>query len=181
MSALLGRFPRLAQVIPVFGVIAIVIYTWTIMPFFWKLPSWLFFLNGREILTSLAYLLVVNFLESLTFLCAPLFLAFVLPRKWFSDVFVARGTALALGGLGCMMLLAEQFNNDNAYPTLSLSLWLVLLALAALAVLVYLCGRVALLRKVLEAVADRVSIFAYVLTPLSLLALLVVVVHSALG
>ena len=181
MSILLRRFPRRAQVIPVFGVIAIVIYTWTLMRFFWKLPSWLYFLNGGEIVASVAYLLVINFLESLAFLCGPLLLAFVLPEKWFRDVFVARGTGLALAGLGCMMLLAEQFNNFNDYPTLSLPLWPVALALAGIAVLVYLCGRIALLRRILEAVADRVSIFAYVLTPLSLLSLALVVVRSALG
>lgn len=181
MSSLLGRLPRRAQVIPVYGVIAIVIYTWTLMRFFWKLPSWLYFLNGGEIVASLAYLLVINFLESLAFLCGPLLLALVLPKSWFREVFVARGTGLALAGLGGMMLLAEQFNNFNDYPTLALPLWPVLLALGVIAALVYLCGRVALLRRLLEAVADRVSIFAYVLTPLSLLALALVAVRSALG
>lgn len=181
MGALLERFPRWAQIIPVFGVIAIIVYTWTLMRFFWKLPSWLYFLNGGEIVASLAYLLVINLLESLAVLCAPLFLALVLPKGWFRDVFVARGAALSIAGLGCMMILAEQFNNFNDYPTLSLPLWPVLLAIAGVALVVYGCGRIGAVRRVLEAVADRVSIFAYVLTPLSVLALLLVVVLSARG
>jgi hypothetical protein len=181
MSAILARLPRRAQVISVYGIIAIVIYTWTLMRFFWKLPSWLYFLNGGEVLTALAYLLVVNLLESLAFLCGPLFLALVLPRQWFRDVFVARGAALSLAGLGCMMVLAEQFNNFNDYPTLALPLWPVLLALIGIAVVVYFSGKIGGLRRVLEIFADRVSIFAYVLTPLSLLSVLLVVIHSALG
>lgn len=181
MTAILARLPRRAQVIPVYGIIAIVIYTWTLMRFFWKLPSWLYFLNGGEVLTALAYLLVINLLESLVFLCGPLLLAVVLPGGWFRDVFVARGAALALAALGGMMVLAERFNNLNDYPTLSLPLWPVLLGVIAMAVLVYVAGRIALIRKALEFVADRVSIFAYVLTPLSLLAVLLVIVRSVLG
>src|SRR5512146_2034650 len=82
MSLFRRHLPHWGQVIPVYGMIAIVLYSWTLMRFFWKLPSWLYFLNGGEILGSLAYLLVINFLESLVFLCGPLFLAFVLPKGW---------------------------------------------------------------------------------------------------
>ncbi len=172
--------PRWGQIIPVYGLIAIVLYAWTLMRFFWQLPSWLYFLNGGEIIGSLAYLLVINFAESLVFLCAPLFLALILPRKWFRDVFVARGAAFSLATLGCMIVLAEQFNNFNDYPTLFLPVWRVLVAAASIAVVVYLFGRIAMLRKVLEAIADRASIFAYVLVPLSVLSLLLVIIRMVI-
>jgi hypothetical protein len=177
MGTITRRFPRWAQIIPVYAMIAIVVYAWTLLRFFWKLPSWLFFLNGAEILGSLAYLLVVNLAESLTFFCGPLLLALILPKRWFRDVFVARGTALSLSTLGCLMLLAREFNNFREYPELSLPLWQVALAAAGVAVCVYLGGRVALLRRVLEAVADRASIFVYILVPLSLLSVLLVIVR----
>ncbi len=162
-----------------YGTIAIVVYAWTLMRFFWQLPSWLYFLNGGEILGALAYLLVVNFAESLVFVCGPLLLALILPKRWFHDVFVARGTALSLSTLGCMMLLAEQFNNFRDYPQLDLPVWWVLVAAAGIAALVYLCGRIGLLRKALEAVAERASIFVYLLVPLSLLAALLVIIRMA--
>ncbi len=181
MSTVPRHFPRGGQIIPVYGIIAIVIYSWTLLRFFWKLPSWLYFLNGGEIISSLAYLLAVNLAESLVFLCGPLLLALILPANWFRDVFVARGTAFSLGTLGCMMLLAERFNNLNEYPELSLPMWQVLAAGAGIAALVYLCGRIALLRRMLEAVADRASIFAYLLVPLSLLSLMLVIVRMVIG
>jgi hypothetical protein len=159
----------------------LMIYTWTLMRFFWKLPSWSYFLNGGEILTMLAYALVTNFAESLAVLCGPLFLALVLPRKWFGDVFVARGAALAIGALSYSMYVGEQFNNFTEYPDLSLPTWTVLAAMAGIAVLVYLFGRIGLLRKVLEEVADRASIFAYILAPVSGLALLLIVARVLLG
>jgi hypothetical protein len=175
------RFPSWSQVLPVLGVIMLMIYTWTLMRFFWKLPSWLYFLNGEEILTMLAYSLVTNFAESLAVLCGPLFLALALPRAWFGDLFVARGGALSIAGLGYMMFLGEQFNNYVEYPTLSLPTWTVLLALAGIALLVYLFGRIGWLRKLLEEVAERASIFAYILAPVSGIAMLAIVVRILLS
>ncbi len=181
MSRISGHLPRWGQIIPVYGIIAIILYAWTLMRWFWQLPSWLYFLNGGEIVGSLAYLLVINFLESVAFVCGPLLLALILPSQWFRDVFVARGAAFSLATLGCMMLLAEQFNNYNDYPNLSLPVWWVLVAAAAIGVVVYLCGRVGALRKVLEVVADRASIFAYILAPLSVLSLVLVIIRMMTG
>ncbi|MGE5071842.1 MAG: hypothetical protein ACM3MF_00300, partial [Anaerolineae bacterium] len=125
--------------------------------------------------------LVTNFLESMVVLCGPLFLAMLLPRAWFGEMFVARGTAFSIAALAYMMYLGEQFNNYADYPTLSLPTWTVLLAFAGIAALVYLFGRIGLLRRVLEEIADRASIFAYVLGPLSGVALLVIVVRTLAG
>lgn len=181
ISAILRRLPSWAQIIAVYSVIAIIIYTWTLFWFFWKVPSWLFFLHAGEILTALAYSLTVNFAESLVVLCGPLFLSLVLPRRWFHDVFMARGTAFSIAGLGYLILLANQFTDKNAYPTLWLQAWTVLLAAIIIAALAYLGGRIALLRKILEVVADRFSIFAYILVPLSMVSLLVVLFRSVAG
>ncbi len=157
------------------------VYAWTLLWFFWKVPGWLYYLNVGEILTELAYSLATNFVESLLVLCGPVVLALLLPKKWFHDVFIARGTSLCIAGLGYMMFLANQFNDKSGYPSASLQVRTLLLVAAAIAVLVYLCGRFALPRKILEVVADRISIFVYILVPLSLLSLLVVIVRSLIG
>ncbi len=161
--------------------IALIVYTWTLLRFFWQLPSWLYFLNAGEILASLAYLLVVNFGESLAVMGGLLLLAVVLPKKWFRDVFVARGASLSIAGLAYMAFLGQQFNNDNAYPTLSLPAWTVLLAAVLIAMLVYLFGQVSVLRRILEGLADRASIFAYILAPLSVISMLVVAFRALVG
>jgi hypothetical protein len=162
-------------------VIVLMVYAWTLLWFFWKVPGWLYYLNGGEILTALAYSLATNLAESLVTLCGPLFLALVLPAKWFRDVFVARGASLCMAGLGYLMFLAYQFNDKSSYPAAILEPWVVLLVAAGIGVLVYLCGRVRLLRRAIEALADRLSIFAYILAPLSAISLLIVIIRSLVG
>ena len=87
--------------------------TWTLMPFFWKVPSWSYFLDVGEILTLLAYSLATNFAESLLILCGPLLVTLLLPARWFREVFIARGAALSMASIGYLMLLALQFQTKD--------------------------------------------------------------------
>jgi hypothetical protein len=178
MSSILKRFPGWTQIVPVYAVIAFILYAWTLLWFFWKLPGWLFFLNVGNILSALAYALATNLAESLVVLGGVLILAWILPGRWFRDLFVARGAALCIAGLGYMMFLADQFKNKIDYPKLPLAAWSVPLALIAIALIVYGCGRIGVVRKVLEAIADRATIFVYILVPASLISLIVILVHA---
>ncbi len=175
------RLPSLAQILPVYAVIMVMVYTWTLLWFFWKVPSWLFFMNAGDILSVVPYLFATNLAESLLVLCGPLFLSLVLPKTWFHDVFVARGAALSASTLGYMMYLANQFKNKSDYPTLSLQLWSVLLALVGIAVLGYLFGQFRILRRIIELISDRLTIFVYIFGPLSILSVLVLIVRALLG
>jgi hypothetical protein len=169
-----NRIPKLEEIARVYAVIVIVVYSWTIMWFLWKLPSWLFFLNGGEILTASTYVLATNLLESLAVLSAPLLLSLALPKKWFCDVFVARGTTVALLGLAYMIYLANQFKSNEDYPSLSLKPWSVALAMVLIALGVFFVGRASMARKVVEAFSDRATVFLYLSIPLSLMSLLVI-------
>jgi hypothetical protein len=153
------------------------VYTWTSVWFFWKLPSWLFFLNTGEIATAFAYAQATNLVESLAVLCAPLALSVTLPKDWFYDRFVARGATLALSGLGYMMYIAFQFKTNADYPSLTLKAWSLALALVIILLIVYLAGKLSLFRKVIEFLADRAIIFLYISLPLSLLSLVVVILR----
>ncbi len=175
--AIFKRIPARGEVAAVYALIVLMVYTWEIMWFFWKLPSWLFFLNAGEILIVVAYILGTAFLESLTVLIAPVLLGMVLPRKWFLDSFVARGGALVLSSLGYMMILASQFQGKDDYPSLSLKPWSAALAAIIIILIVFLAGRIGFVRKALEVLADRATIFLYLSMPLSLLSLTAVLVH----
>ena len=153
------------------------VYTWTSLWFFWKLPSWLFFLNAGEILIAYAYSLATNLVESLAVLCGPLILSMALPKEWFYDRFVARGAALSMAGLGYMMYIAFQFKTNADYPSLNLKAWSLVLAVGFILLIVYLAGRLNLFRKIIEFLADRAIIFLYISVPLSLIALVVVIIR----
>ena len=131
----------------------------------------------REILGVLAYALVTDLLESLTVILAPILGSLVLPRRWFQESFVARGTALVMSGLGYMIYVAYQFKSKDDYPSLSLKPWSLALALAAILVIVALAGRIPVVRRVLEGLADRATVFLYLTIPLSVAALLIMLVR----
>lgn len=170
--AIFNRFPRAGQVAAVYAVITLVVYSWTLLWFFWEYPSWLYFLNIGEILSILAYSLANNFAESLAVLAVPVVLAVVLPGKRFREAFVARSLALVLPILGYMMYVARQFDEKLDYPSAALDLAPLVLAGALL--LVFVVGRVGFVRKTLEAFADRAVVFNYLSIPVSVLAVVLV-------
>jgi cytochrome bd-type quinol oxidase subunit 1 len=153
------------------------IYSWTILLFFHKLPNWLYFLTPGEIGISLAYALATNLLESLAALCVPLVISLALPPKWFREAFVARGAALGLSGLGFMMDLAYHFRLSEDYPKLLPTTWALEVILVLIVLFVFAAGRVAILRRMLEALADRATVFLYFSIPVSLLAFVTVIVR----
>jgi len=171
------RLPPRQQVAQVYAITVLLLYSWTTLWFLWKLPSWLGFLNTGEILTIAAYSLATNFIESLAVLSAPVILALALPDAWFRRVFVARGSALMMTGIGAMMVLTYQYTNKDELPQLLRSAWPPALMLFVVAAGVYFAGRVRLLRWGLEGLADRATIFLYASVPLSILSLLVIAVR----
>lgn len=132
-------------------------------------------MNIGEILVVLAYSLATNLLESLVVLLAPVLLAVILPKKWFYDGFIARSAALVLPILGYMMYVAYQTDGALDYPSQALD-W-VPVVLAAALLLSFVAGRVGFLRKALEALADRMTIFLYIFVPLSILSMIVVAIQ----
>lgn len=160
--------------------IVLIVYGWTIIWFFWRLPGWLFFLNAPEILMAAAYALATNFAESLAVLLAPLLLSMILPKRWFRDVFVARGAALVIALLVYMIFLTYKFQLKSDYPSLPLPVWQLVLPAAAIPLIVYLPGRLGLLRTILEWLADRATIFLFVTIPLSVLSMLAILVRATI-
>jgi hypothetical protein len=170
-----SRIPKWDKLLPVYGIIVLMIYGWTLYWFFWRFPSWLYFLTISEILAALSYSLATNLVESLALLGLPILISLILPKRWFFDVFVARATALLIPGLAFMMHVAMQFQTKEDYPSQLLrsspaaALVIVLIALVA--------GQVTFFRKALELLADRASIFAYLSIPISLIAVLAIVLR----
>ncbi len=178
-TALKNRLPALPQTLAIMGVISLIIYSWTLIWFFWKLPSWEYFMNLGEMTILFAYMMATSLLESLTVLFLMLALCVVLPAKWFKDVFLSSGTLLALLSLGYMMYFSSHIaSNDDSYPTSMVRLipvvGFLILALA------FFASRVGFLRRLLEALADRAVIFSYIFLPVGLISLLVVIGRNIL-
>ncbi len=160
-----------------YAVIALVIYDWTIYWFLWQVSAWLYYLKIGEILMAGAYAMVTNLVESLLVLCLPLLASLLLPRAWFRDKFVARGTALAACALGFLITLAVLFKKRAEYPARAEQLWVLSLGLPIVLGIVFAAGRIHNLKLAVEWVADRVTVFLYVLVPISLLSLAAILIH----
>ena len=166
----LSRFPKGSHIAGVYAIIIVMIYSWTIIWFFWKLPSWLHFMQIPEILAVLSVSMVTDFLESVIVLFLTILLAMVLPKSWFSDVFIIRGTSLVLLTLGYLMFFAFQFPEES-YPK-----QLILLSPLFFIVfffLVYLSTKVSFIGKVIESLAGQAVIFLYIYIPISILSVVI--------
>lgn len=178
MKVLRDRFPRFDQILPVFAVTAILIYGWTQVRVAQKLPSWLLYLNFTEIVANYAYALVFNFLESCLLMGAILAINALSPKKFFGNLFVARGALFAILEIGYLIYLAIAVGQSKAsqFPW-EIFNWSAFLLVAFL-VLSVILPMAAFIRRAAEEFADRAIIFLYVLIPLSGLALIIVIVNN---
>lgn len=170
------KIPKLQDIAPVYAVIVMMIYPWTLTRYFWKLSSWILFASVGDLAALFAYMVVVNLLESILVLLVPLAMSVVLPQRWFYDRFKTRSISLVLFGLGFLIYLNRNLHADAPFP-LTLVRWIPLAAVAIL-VLVFLVDQVGFLRKVLEEVANRLTVFLYISIPISAVSLLVILLRN---
>jgi hypothetical protein len=171
-----NKIPKLADIAPVYAVIVMMVYPWTLTRFFWKLPSWLLFASVGDLASIFVYMVVLNLLESLLVLLAPLLMSILLPSKWFYDRFTSRSVSLVLFGLGYLIYLNKHMLADFPFP-LTMVRWLPAV-LVAIVVLVFLVDRVSVVRKLLVELGTRPTVFLYISIPVSVLALVAVLIRN---
>ncbi len=174
--AIKNRLPSLAQIYPVYAIIVMLVYGWTIYWAFWKLPSWLDFLPLGEIAAIFCYLMATNFIESLLALFGVLVISLILPQKWFRDSFVSRGSVLAASILISIMVFEYHFVKPADYFNKFPSYLPFILLIAG--VLAFLAGWIRIVRKGVEVFAENAVIFIFISLPISLLSLIVVIIRN---
>lgn len=169
-------FPPAREWTPVYAMALSILNFWMLEHFFWKLPSWIYFQKTTDLLATLAYSFATTFLESLAVILGIVLLAAILPKAWFGEAFVARGATLVLLGLGYVMIFALQFQSKTDYPTAMVNItpWV----LAAIFIVAYFAGRVTIVRRTLESIADRFLILLYIFLPLGILGLVTMILRN---
>jgi hypothetical protein len=171
-----NRFPSLQENLQVYAVIIAFLYTWTILWLFWELPSWLNFLTVGEVLPIFAYALAINFLESLLVLAGLNLVCFLLPRPWFHTSFVPRSFLLVAFGLGYLMVFISLFSKEAEYPSgLLVGSLVIFLLLVPFSLFL---GRIPIVKNLAESISDRLTIFVYLLVPLSLVSILFIILRN---
>jgi hypothetical protein len=171
------RLPPFADILPVFAISATLFYGWSLVVFIWKLPGWMFFLNLGEMFAGIfAYELVTNLAESLTIVILLLALGAILPPRLLRDNFIVRGGLASLTLIVAMMF----FLNRQVEVGPSFNRFLPWWMLGALALAIFLCWlstRLPFLRKAISWLGDQLTIFLFILLPLTALALIVVIIR----
>jgi hypothetical protein len=173
LIALRKRIPPLHEILALYSTIVFLIYGWASITFFWKVPSWLYFLSLGEIAAILAYTFASSLLECTIILFIFLFASLVLPSRLLADKFAVR-TSLIVYSLTFWVVLFT-LNTLIQLPVTSdfITLGLGVLVTSTLALL--LSERIPLVPRLVNAVGSRLTIFLYLWLPLGVLGILVII------
>jgi hypothetical protein len=181
INSLRAKLPTKQEALVVFSVIVFVVFSWTLYRTFWWVPSWLEYLSIWNILIIVAYVLAFALFESLVVLGLIVVLSLLFPKQYFKDQFVIQGNSLALA-LGFVSFLVQrkvsliyrlELWQTLVYPTLILVGFIALVPIIS-----FVFKRFSLLSRLALAVAERMTIFAYLYVPLGLIGVLVVIVRN---
>jgi len=173
-----GRLPSNTDIMAVFAGAVFMVYSWTLYWSFYKIPSWLMFLDLGGILSIYAYAFIVNFLESVLLLSAALIASIVLPQGWWKKWFVPKGFVLSLiivASAQIHMFLYRDPDTQVLFLYGQGTWWFSTLWVAFL--VTWMVGRIPFFRKALIDFADRLVVFLYIYMPLTIVALLIVLVR----
>ena len=170
------KIPRWEQIIPVYAVIVMMVYVWSLFQYFWRLSNWLNFSTLGQVGGIYVYTVAVNFIESLLILLVLLALSVILPSKWFSEEFVVKGSTLTLLTLGGLMVFNQTLFEDILHPSVLLPKLLAFGAVTAF--LMFLFGRIGFLKKTMEEIANRMTVFLYIWMPITAISILVLLVRN---
>jgi hypothetical protein len=174
-SGMFKRLPPLQEIVPVYAVIASMLFAWSILQFFWYLPSWLYFMSTGDLVGVFSYVMFSSFVESLAFLFLLLSLGFILPPAWLGAEFVVRGTSVALSAIGLFMIYFRyDISGKYGIPVV----WFGVIVILTAAVVSFLAGKFRPIKRALAWLSDRLTVFLYILIPLSVLSLLAIVVRN---
>lgn len=175
LIALRKKIPPFPEILALYAIIVFLIYGWAILAFFWKVPSWLYFLPLGDIIAILSYTLVSSFFESAILLLIFLLISLILPSKWLADHFVVRGGLIIciLTFWMALLTLVTLIQLPTGDDLVSFGL----AAFLTIGLAIFAADRLSALRKLMIAVSDRSMVFLYVLIPLSVVGILVILVR----
>ena len=171
--------PDRRSLVLVFGSAAFLTYTWTVLVSFWKIPSWLFFLNASQIFSIYAYSFLVNLIESILLTAVAVFLRGIVPGRWWKDDFVPLSVITFAGIVAGLNIWIQQYG-PSAAPRVILDGqfgWIMAVSVSLLA-LAFLFHKIGFLKSAAAAFADRTVIFLYIYLPVTALSLVAIALRA---
>jgi hypothetical protein len=172
-----NRIPSIQEIIPVYAVVSFIIYGWTSVMFFWKLPSYSDFLTPAEIFGALSYSVFTNLIESLILISGLLCLYALLPPRYFRNTFTAFGSIATTIFLVSIMLYQRHYANARLDYTSGIRFWAIVTMIAIL-LFIFVTAKINFVRTAIVSIADRMVIFLYIFIPLSVICVLDVIIRN---
>jgi hypothetical protein len=175
-----GRLPNRQKILGVYAVIVFLVYSWTLFTSFYKLPSWMFYLTIGQILSVYAYAFSVDLLESILALAGVLFLdltLFMALRNM--EEFQSRSILVIFGVLISSVLrfiFFPDYEDIEKFLSGELVWWAIALPLGLIVAVA--ASKSNWVKKILEGVAERATVFLYIYLPLSLVSLVIVIIRN---
>lgn len=164
-------FPTRRSILFVYSIIAYLVYSWTFITFFYKLPSWINYLKFNEIAVIFAYSMSTDLFESLLFLGEIILLYYLLSPVLFKYDFQIHGTWLAISFLGTLMVYFLPISK-SIQLTIAPGLWILFSVLFAILFSI-IPTHVKFFRTVAIFLSERTTIFFWIFSLLSIVSLLV--------
>ena len=177
----LSKIPTRREFLPVFSLILFIAYSWTIYRMLFQIPSWLYSHSKTGIFFLAVYVFAVALIESLLLFGFVLFVSLIMPRRIFRDQFIAQGSLVVIACTIWALILKFQSESSGSRDLIEVSAWILIFLLSLLLIAVvssFLMQRYPRGKSMLEAIADRMIIFAWIYVPVGLVSLAIVLVRN---
>jgi hypothetical protein len=170
------KIPSTQKIMQVYAFIAVVLYSWSLLRFFWRLPSFIISSTVGEIVVMYSYLVIVNFFESLVILFAPILFSMLLPSRWFFERFVTKSTFLLAMGFVYLAYIADHvlLEIGPLYGILRNAPFAALVII----LLAFLLDEIPFLRRIIIELIERLTVFLYIIIPFTMISLFLVVFRN---
>ena len=128
-----------------------------------------------------AYVFAFALFESVLLLAFILIINFVLPRYLFRDWFIAQSSLVILASTGWALIVQFQRESLSTFDLPQLIAWIVLYLLSLLLmtfVFYILLRKYVKVKTIVETIADRMVVFAWLYVPVGLVSLVIVVIRN---
>lgn len=179
MATFRERLPSKRDLLLVGAACAVPIYSWAIVAFLQKLPSWLLFVSISEIVGAFSYSQLFAFFESALFLLGLIAAAVVLPGQLLRDRFAVQAGTIALLSSGWAVVLQQMAANLPSWSpqTFAALGGLYLLSIGVACILIH---RFAVLETGVRVFIERLTVLLYLYAPLTAASVVVVIVRNIL-
>lgn len=174
--ALRKKLPPFHEISSLYATIVFLVYGWTSVAFFWKVPSWLYFLNLGEIAFIVAYVLSSTLLESVIILLVFVLACLLLPANWLQNKFAVRGSVIfySLTFWVILLNLGSLIQLPTTTDVITFAIGFPLTAGSG----ILLADRIPLLHRFVNFLGNQLTVFLYLWLPLSLAGVLIVILRN---